>query len=192
MKGTDDISSSAPLRGRKGSKWEGGVRVPFIAAWAKPAPNNKWQKELPIVAGSIRQEIGACYDLLPTIADLVDAPIPTGHPVDGQALTRLLTGRSDPERRNEFLSHYPHPRRGESHFFTTWRNGNWKVRYEYSTDDNRYALYDLDSDPAESRNLAPTNPEKLKSMMRAMLLELESMRALYPVRNGLQLRPAIP
>jgi arylsulfatase A-like enzyme len=193
LAGTDDISSSAPLRGRKGSKWEGGVRVPFIAAWAKPAPNSKWQKRLPIVVGSIRQEIGVCYDLFPTIADLVDAPVPADHPVDGQALTRLLAGQSDSEHRNEFLNHYPHPRRGLSHFFTTWRRGSWKVRYAYFAEgDNRYALYDLASDPSESQNLAAENPEQLRSMMQSMVRELESMDAVYPVKDGRPLKPAIP
>lgn len=193
LAGTDDISSSAPLRGRKGSKWEGGVRVPFIAAWGKADAKNTWQKKLSIPAGSIRQEVGACYDLFPTIADLVDAPVPAAHKVDGQDLKRLLTGQSDPEHRNDFLNHYPHPRRGESHFFTTWRTGDWKVRYEYfSEGDNRYALYDLANDPSESRNLAAENPKKLKGMMQEMVKELESMDALYPVKDGQTLEPIIP
>ncbi len=193
LAGLDDISSSAPLRGRKGSKWEGGVRVPFIAAWAKRDASNRWQKQLPVAAGAIRREIGACYDLFPTIADLVDAPVPANHAVDGQVLTRLLSGQADPKHRNEFLNHYPHPRRGESHFFTTWRKGNWKVRYEYfSKDDSRYALYDLAKDPSESRNLAAENPEKLRSMMQGMVRELKSMDAVYPVKDGRQLAPASP
>lgn len=101
LAGTDDISSSAPLRGRKGSKWEGGVRVPFIAAWAKPDPANKWQKKLPIPAGGIRREIGICYDLFPTITALAGAPVPANHPVDGRNLGRLPAGRPDQEHRNE-------------------------------------------------------------------------------------------
>jgi len=193
LAGTDDISSSAPLRGRKGSKWEGGVRVPFIAAWAKRDASNRWQKKLPIAAGGIRQEVGACYDLLPTILGLVDAPVPANHPVDGQNLTRLLTGQSDTKHRNVFLNHYPHPRRGQSHFFTTWRKGNWKVRYEYFAEGvNRYGLYDLASDPSESRNLAAENPEQLRSMMQGMVRELKSMDAVYPVKDGRQLKPVMP
>ena len=193
LAGTDDISSSAPLRGRKGSKWEGGVRVPFIAAWGKSDPNNRWQKELPIPPGRIRREIGVCYDLFPTIADLVDAPVPADHAVDGQNLKRLLSGQSDPERRNEFLNHYPHPRRGISHFFTTWREGDWKVRYEYFAEgDDRYGLYNLSSDPSESRNLAAQNPKQLTGMMRGMVRELESMEAAYPVKNEQLSKPVIP
>lgn len=193
LAGTDDISSSAPLRGRKGSKWEGGVRVPFIAAWGKSDANNRWQKKLPIPAGGIRQEIGVCYDLFPTILDLVDATIPAGHQVDGQNLKQLLTGQSDPKHRNEFLNHYPHPRRGQSHFFTTWRTGDWKVRYEYLAEGHeRYALYNLATDPSESRNLAAENPEQLASMMEGMVRELESMGAVYPLDAGRPLEPRVP
>ncbi len=193
LAGTDDISSSAPLRGRKGSKWEGGVRVPFIAAWAKPGPENKWQKKLPIPAGAVREEIGTCYDLFPTIIDLVGAPVPADHTVDGQVLTRLLSGEADPKHRNQFLNHYPHPRRGQSHFFTTWRKADWKVRYEYFAESaDRYGLYELAADPSESRNLAAENPDQLKRMMQGMVRELEDMGALYPVKDGQMVEPTIP
>jgi arylsulfatase A-like enzyme len=166
--------------------------VPFIAAWAKPDRENEWQKQLPIPAGSIRQEIGACYDLFPTIVEFVDGPVPADHPVDGRNLKRLLTGKSDPEHRNTFLNHYPHPRRGRSHFFTIWREGNWKVRYDYFGEgDNRYGLYDLARDPSESQNLAAENPEQLGSMMRGMIRELDSMEAVYPLKLGRPLRPVL-
>ena len=193
LAGTDDISSSAPLRGRKGSKGEGGVRVPFIAAWGKSAPSSEWQKRLPIPAGSVRQDIGVCYDLFPTIVGLVDAPVPAGHSVDGQDLKLLLAGQLDPSHRNEFLNHYPHPRRGQSHFFTTWRKDDWKVRYEYLAEgENRYALCDLAKDPTESKNLAAGDPEQLAHMMQGMVRELESMGAAYPVEAGKPLEPIVP
>jgi arylsulfatase A-like enzyme len=189
----DAIGSSAPLRGRKGSKWEGGVRVTFIAAWAKLDPKNKWQGQLPIPAGHIRREVGTCIDLFPTILELVGASVPAQHAVDGQNLERLLTGQSDPEHRNEFLNHYPHPRHGESHFFTTWRKDQWKVIYEYFDEgEQRYALYDLAGDPSESRDLAAEKPERLRSLMQNMVRELEAMDALYPIRDGKTFKPAIP
>lgn len=193
LAGVDEISSSAPLRGRKGGKWEGGMRVPFIAAWAKRDATNAWQKQLPIPAGSIRQEVGACYDLFPTIAEFVDAPVPVDHPVDGQNLARLLTGQSDSKHRDEFLNHYPHPRRGQSNFFTTWRDRNWKVIYQYfAKGDDRYALYDMASDPSESNNLAATHSAKLRSMMQSMVRELDSRNAVYPVKDAQTLEPVIP
>jgi len=191
--GYDDIASSAPLRGKKGSRWEGGVRVPFIAAWAKPDRKNKWQKELPIQRGNIRQEVGACYDLFPTILELIDFPVPVGETVDGQSLMKLFAGQADPQHRDEFLSHYPHQWNSElNSYLTLYRCGKWKVIYRYLDDKNPYELYDLDIDPSESRNLASKNPKKLKSMMQAMVRQLESMNALYPVKDGRPLRPVIP
>jgi arylsulfatase A-like enzyme len=187
------IASSAPLRGKKGTRWEGGVRVPFIAAWAKPNPDNPWQKKLPIPAGSIRQEVGNCADLFPTITALVDAPVPEDYPVDGKNLAKLLTGKPDPKHRNTFLSHYPHPRNGRgNHFFTVYRKGDWKVVHRYLDDKNPYELYDLANDPTESKNLATSQPEKLKSMAHAMIAELESMGALYPVVDGKVIKPVMP
>ncbi len=189
----DAIDASAPLRGRKGGKWEGGMRVPFIAAWGKADATNPWQKKLPILAGSLRQEVGTCYDLFPTILDFVGASVPSDHPVDGQNLSRLLTGQPDPEHRNEFLNHYPHPRRGVSNFFTTWRQGDWKVIYEYLEEgEGRYSLYNLENDPSESHNLAADRPERLKAMMQGMVRELESRGAVYPLKDGHTLEPVIP
>jgi arylsulfatase A-like enzyme len=134
-----------------------------------------------------------CYDLLPTILEFVGASVPLDHPMDGQNLSRLLTGQSDPAHRNVFLNHYPHPRRGVSNFFTTWREKNWKVRYDYFAEGaDRYGLYDLVSDPSESNNLATEQRERLGTMMQAMVRKLESMDAVYPVIEGRTIKPVIP
>ena len=189
----DMIDSCAPLRGKKGAKWEGGMRVPFVAAWAKADTSMPWQQTLNIPPNSFRQEVGTCYDLLPTIAKVAGASIPAAHIVDGRDLSPLLTGQVNSSHCNEFLNHYPHPRHGQSNFFTTWRQDNWKVIYEYLKDGNdRYSLYNLAADPSESHNLASSNPEKLKSLMHGMVRQLNSVNAQYPVKDGQVFEPIIP
>ena len=65
--------------------------------------------------------------------------------------------------------------------------------YQYlAKDADRYALYDLANDPSESNNLAAENPEQLRSMMQGMFRALESMDAVYPVKDGQPLEPVIP
>lgn len=193
--GMDEMGSSEPLLGKKGSRYEGGVRVPFLAAWAKPSPDNKWQQKFPIVSGAIRSEIGTCFDLFPTILDLASVSVPESQPVDGQSLAGLLGGKADAVRRNEFLSYFPHPR-GRSGPFTAFRMGDWKVIYSYNTDQpdhpGEYELFNLKEDPSESRNLANESRETLKRLMTVMSNRMASMGALYPEVGGKPLHPRIP
>ncbi len=145
------------------------------------------------MTGSIRQEVGACYDLLPTIASLLNVSVPAEYAIDGQSLSMLMTGKPDPDHRDEFLSHYPHPRKDQNNYFTIYRSGKWKLHYEYLEEGGRYSLYDLESDLDESLNLASENPDRLGVMIQAMVRELESMNAQYPVDGkGRALKPVIP
>src|SRR5262245_17215221 len=92
------VACAAPLRGKKGSHYEGGTRVPFIAAWAKAAPDNPFQARLPIPAGAIQSQQAAVYDLFPTILALTGLKSPEGHVVDGAVLDTLLAGQRDSTR----------------------------------------------------------------------------------------------
>ncbi|MCP5521419.1 MAG: sulfatase-like hydrolase/transferase [Verrucomicrobiales bacterium] len=191
------VACAAPLRGKKGSHYEGGTRVPFIAAWAKADPANPHQQRLRIPSGVIQSQQAAVQDLFPTVLGIVGVPIPTGHVVDGFRLDTLLTGRPDATRPRQFLMHYPHaPHRSD--YFTVWRDGDWKVVYHYFPTEvsggSHYQLFNLARDPFEQTDLAATEPAQLERMMQGLVASLERHRAVYPVAKETRqpVRPVLP
>ena len=193
--GTHKVASSAPLLGKKATHYEGGMRVPFIAAWAKANAANIEQQRLPIAQGRIQAQLGTIMDLYPTILEVAGATNPAGHIYDGYSLSKLLCGQSDEAHPDVFLMHFPHAHR--SKYFTSYRNGDWKLVYHYFPEMNKqsshYELFNLKDDFAESQNLADSNPKKLHAMVQAMVAQLEAEKALYPVdADGNELRPILP
>ena len=169
--GQHAVACAAPLRGKKGAHYEGGMRVPLIAAWAEPDVSNPHQQRLPIAAGAVQRQLGAVQDLFPTLLAAAGVASPGDHAVDGRPLDSLLDGETDPTRDETFLMHYPHaPHRSD--YFTCYRNGDWKVVYHYRRDptsgDVRYELFNLADDPFESTNLAYDRPEQLRAMMAGL------------------------
>ena len=196
------VACAEPLRGKKGAHYEGGMRVPFIAAWGKRNPDNAFQKQLPIPAGGIQSQVASVEDIYPTLLNLVGAENPEGHKVDGDLLHTLLSGKTDAGREQQFLMHYPHgPHR--SSYWTSWRDGDWKVIYHTFPDTKNtggsiqsrgtYQLFNLAEDPFESTNLTSSSPEKLGSMMKGLIAQLEAHEASYPIDDeGKELRPKMP
>jgi len=191
------VSCAAPLRGKKGSHYEGGMRVPFIAAWAKPNSENAHQKRLPIAAGAIQSQQAAVYDMFPTLLGVAGIDSPAQHIVDGKKLDTLLTAKPDSSRSETFLMHYPHsPHR--TNYFTTFRDGEWKVIYHYFPTEvsggSHYQLFNLKADPFEQTDLATTKPDELKKLMQGLIGGLEAQHAVYPVEKGTQtpMKPKLP
>lgn len=192
-----EVACAAPLRGRKGAHYEGGMRVPFIAAWAKANASHPPQQKLPIPAGKIQTQQAAVHDLFPTILAVAGVQQPSGHIVDGFDLSKLLTGQRDESRPETFLMHYPHaPHRSD--YFTVLRDGPWKVIYHYlpsaASENSHYQLFNLRTDPFEQKNLAATHPQELKRMMTSLIAALEHHHAVYPVaKDGTtRLKPQLP
>ena len=197
---THDVASSAPLRGKKGTHYEGGMRVPFIAAWAKPNAENPIQKAFEIPQGEIQtKQIGVVHELFTTSLDAAGIDIPAGYVTDGGSLRKLLVEGSDDSRQEEFLMHFPHSHR--SSYFTSFRSGDWKLVYHYPVPRKknkksntgpfpRYELFHLSEDPTEATNLAESHPDDLKRMVKAMAGALEAQGALYAIdEEGKQLKP---
>jgi len=138
------FDSSGGLRGRKAELYEGGIRVPLIARW----PGH-------IDPGSVSDVTSASWDLLPTFAELADATPPAD--IDGISLVATLEGRS--QKAHEYLY-------WEFQGAQALRDGRYKaLRHSI---DGPTELYDLESDAAESNDVADDN-EDLVSRLTALM-----------------------
>jgi arylsulfatase len=155
--------SAGGLRGLKGSVYEGGIRVPFIA----------WQPGT-IPAGTSSDELAGFWDLMPTIADVASAELPPG--TDGVSLAGLLSGRT--RRLKERPLYWEFPGYGGQQAL---RAGRWKaVRQQMRQGPIRTELYDLIADPAEARDLAAVHGGLVKRMEREMS-RMREPSALFPL-----------
>jgi arylsulfatase A-like enzyme len=137
---TARFGSQAGLRETKGSLWEGGIRVPLIARW----PGK-------VAAGRTTDFATAFWDFLPTAADLGGARAPRG--IDGISIAPTLLGRQ--QKPHDYL--YWERTSGPNRMTRAVRLGDWKGYQE--TAQSPVELYDLKSDPAESKNVAAEHPE---------------------------------
>lgn len=143
--------SAGGLSGGKGSCEEGGIRVPALMRW--PAR---------IRAGRIVTEAVSTVDLFPTLVKLSGATLPNRH-YDGEDVSRLVTGEVDriPGRGidggREIVFFQEAGRPG------ALRSGRWKYLRPgvWNTDPT---LFDLEADPGERNNLAPSRPDILKQL----------------------------
>lgn len=160
--------SDFPMRGKKGSKWEGGTRVPLIACWAAADPGNPFQQALPIPANSIETDIVTSWDVPVTLLGVAGVPGAPDFGEDGHDLSAYLAGQPGSHRPQELVVHYPHNHRSD--FFSWIRQGGLKLIYNYQA--NSWQLYDLVSDPTESNDLAASQPETVTRLARALAQRL--------------------
>jgi arylsulfatase len=149
--------STGPLRGGKGSAWEGGYRVPAI--WWGPG-------RLP--ARRVSGALLATIDILPTFAAMAGAALPSDRVVDGVDQTALVTGATEASARETFY-YYPRDR------LEAVRQGPWKLllprekpRWRWAPDQapvKAPRLYNLLVDPGETRDLAARHPQVLQRLL---------------------------
>ncbi|HEY6166747.1 MAG TPA: arylsulfatase [Verrucomicrobiae bacterium] len=171
--GSFDYHPNAPLHGYKGSVFEGGHRVPFIARW----PGH-------IKPGTESAALMAHLDMPATFAALVGAKIPAGQCADSVNVLPALLGQSKTGREN-FVAHNGGTRgpfgvrAGQWKYLTGvggagGKAGKGKAQGKAKGEAKNPAtpqLFDLSADLGETKNLATGQPEKLKEM-QALLAKI--------------------
>jgi arylsulfatase A-like enzyme len=129
-------ANNTPLRGAKGTVFEGGVRVPFVVAWPARLPKGK---DDPRPVHSL--------DVFATAVALAGAKVPESHKPEGVNLTPFLSGENNGS---------PHERLFWRHSGGSWavREGNWKL---VSLPDASPQLFNLWNDLGEANDVAAAN-----------------------------------
>ena len=196
-----DAGTAGPLRGGKGSTWEGGLRESTLAWWPGHVP-----------AGTVRDTVAGTIDLLPTFVAQAGGTVPTDRAIDGADISKLLLGQTTD------------PGRGAHYYYLDYqlqavRSGSWKLALrpqKFSAGMNGggvntpgLRLYNLDTDIGETTDVAAQHPEVVKELkaladnMAATLCDgsnkgpgvrppgrVENPQYLYPVQAGWKLHPA--
>ena len=165
----DFFQSVKPLRGLKGSLYEGGVRVPLIVRW----PGR-------VKAGSTSDFVTGFEDWLPTLVDLAGVKANVPAEVDGVSLKATLLGQKQAPR--PFL-YREFPSYGGQQ--AVWM-GRWKgIRQNMAKRNNRtplkIELYDLHADASESRDVAAEHPEVV-AQIRKLMAEQHTPSELFPIK----------
>ncbi len=144
------FNPTAGLRGRKGSMYEGGLRVPLIARW----PGR-------ITPGTVNDNLPIYFpDMMPTFADIAETAAPEN--IDGISFLPALIGAEAAERKQELHEFLYWDYGSGSNLRQAARMGKWKaVR---NTPDEDIELYDLYNDPQETSNIAENHPDIIKEI----------------------------
>jgi arylsulfatase A-like enzyme len=131
------------MKGKKGSVDEGGNRSPLFISWPGRIKNT----------GRVLPEIAGAVDLLPTLLSLTGVSRVGELPLDGRDLSRLIHGseKSWPDRQ-----------------LIAYQGGSVAVRTQQYRLDATRALYDMQADPAQLKNIADTKPEVAKTLAKTV------------------------
>jgi arylsulfatase A-like enzyme len=164
-----DAGTAGPLRGGKGSTWEGGVREPTLAWW----PGR-------IAPGSVSDAIAGNIDFLPTFVSLAGGTVPTDRKIDGKDITPLLLGKT---KESPHEAHYYY----DGYQLHAVRSGPWKLAVAPQNEGMGMAgpsvpatfdqprLYNLDNEIGEQTDVAAAHPDvvkRLQALAEKMAAEL--------------------
>ncbi len=164
---TAHSGSSGPLRGEKGTTWEGGIRVPTVMWGPGYVP-----------AGSETGEVASTMDLLPTFIAMAGAALPADRTLDGRDISPIVLGEPGAKSPHEAFYYYR-----ETHLHAV-RSGEWKLVFarpgieesdwllsrggaflgEYREGVSELSLYNLESDLGEQINVVAEHPDVVERL----------------------------
>ncbi len=184
----DHAGSAGPLREGKGTAFEGGVRVPFLARWPGRIP-----------AGSVVREPAMTIDVLPTLARIVGAPLPE-RPIDGKDVSALLFAEGGARSPHDVLLFYYDrglralrsgrfklvlPHRSQT---LEGRPGSGGTPGPYKQVDVPQALYDLVADVGETTDVSAAHPDVVERLLVAAERARDDLGDALTSRTGRGLR----
>jgi arylsulfatase A-like enzyme len=151
--GGEWLSRNAPFFHRKGTLWEGGIRVPMILRWPGALPR-----------GRVSPQMAITMDLSATILAAAGIRLPSSYRPDGIDLLPILRG-TEPLRDRRLFWRWDRPNRQQR----AVRVGRWKLL----DDAGLLLLFDLSQDPGERTDVAARHPERV-TQLKQLLAEWEA------------------
>jgi arylsulfatase A-like enzyme len=177
--GYGPATSMSPLKGYKGTYYEGGIREPFFVTWPGV-----------VDPGTNCDEPVINVDLYPTFCQMTGAALPSGQPLDGQSLVPLLRDSKKSLDDRALYWHFPAYLQSyqrtdgqrdllfRSRPCSIIRDGDWKL-HEYF-EDGGLELYNLKHDVGEQHNLAESNRAKAVQLQEKLIQWRTSINAAVP------------
>ncbi|MEM8668114.1 MAG: sulfatase [Planctomycetota bacterium] len=156
------VGSSLPLRAKKGSVYDGGIREPTLMWWPGQIP-----------AGSVCREVAATIDLMPTLTGLAGGELPK-RKIDGKNIWSLMSGEEGAKSPHEtyVLMHGPGTVRSGKWKFYPWQEGKGKGDWSRDKPSPKLStfpvqLYDTVADIGETTNVAESHPDIVARLQKA-------------------------
>jgi arylsulfatase A-like enzyme len=162
----------------KGGKYtvrpEGGARVPMIVRWPGVVP-----------PGTTCDALAAAFDLYPTFAIAAGAAVPTDRIIDGKDLRPLLEAKPGVASPHESFYYY------QRFALMAVRSGDWKLILAAKPEakEDQAILYDVQHDPAETKDLAAEHPDLVKKLQGVADQAREDLGDSRKGMNGKNRRP---
>ena len=168
--GLAQVTDNLPLRGGKRSLWEGGLRVPLLVRWPGEVP-----------AGSVCTEPVVSQDIHATLCAVAGATLDEDARCDSRSLVPLFADPSAALGRDALYWHFPQYEIDETPPRGAIRAGRWKLFESYA--DGSVALYDLETDPGETTDLASARPELSTTLVERLRAWRSAVGAAMPTRR---------